>query len=195
MIAIAGIGTTIAQQLGKLLPDGEETIRLGDNQYKPCERYLLAAGIIHNKPLTEQTKEEMNESLWVNAMGPIGSCEEILASNPKARICIIGSMSGINGSFDQTYAAAKAGVHNYVRNKVLKPHQQLVCIAPNIIMDSGMTERRNEEGSIALRTKLLKHPKGRYLRAKEVAQLVYFLLYVDEGYITNTVIEMHGGMK
>jgi len=198
MIAVAGIGTTIAQELDKMIravyPD-DVMIRLGDaeDRLDSVNRYLMAAGVLHNKALTEQSKDEMNESLWVNAMGPIGSCEKILAANPQARICIIGSKAGEAGSFDQTYAAAKAAVHNYVRNARITGGQQIVCIAPTIIEDSGMTSRRNEDGVIALDKRREEHPKKRFLKAREVAKLVHFLLYVDEGYITNTVIEMKGG--
>ena len=31
------------------------------------------------------------------------------------------------------------------------------------------------------------------LTAMEVAKMVYFLLYVDRGYTTGTIVRMHGG--
>jgi NAD(P)-dependent dehydrogenase (short-subunit alcohol dehydrogenase family) len=36
------------------------------------------------------------------------------------------------------------------------------------------------------------HPKKRFLTAAEVAKLIHFLLYIDEGYTTGTVIRMNG---
>jgi NAD(P)-dependent dehydrogenase (short-subunit alcohol dehydrogenase family) len=193
MIAVTGYNTTIVKELSQFLPKQETVVRLGDHKEGTCNRYLLAAGVLHNKRIVDQADSEAQESMRVNALGPIRSCELILLNNPKARICIIGSKAGEAGSYDQVYAAAKAGVHNYVRNARITGDQQIVCIAPTIIMDSGMTQRRNEDGMKSLRRRVSEHPKERFLKAKEVARLVYFLLYLDEGYITNTVIEMKGG--
>jgi NAD(P)-dependent dehydrogenase (short-subunit alcohol dehydrogenase family) len=189
-IECTGFGTTIAKELRKLLPDGEGMIGFGDCT---ADRYLFAAGVLHNSNMTQQTETEIATSLGVNMISVIVNCELILRRNPAARICVIGSKAGEAGSFDQTYAAAKAGVHNYVRSARITEEQQIVCIAPTIIMDSGMTKRRNEEGRRSLLERMAEHPKKRYLKAVEVARLVHYLLYVDEGYITNTVIEIKGG--
>ena len=189
MIAVTGYRTTIAQQLKSLLPKKEA---MASYMGQPADRYLFAAGVLHNVGLLEQTGEQQIESIDVNMLRVIENCEHVLGQNPDARICVIGSMGGIRGSFDQTYAACKAGIHQYVRNCKIRPSQQIVCVAPTIIMDSGMTERRNEDGQATLQRRIAKHPKGRFLRAIEVARLVHFLLYVDEGFITNTVIETHG---
>jgi NAD(P)-dependent dehydrogenase (short-subunit alcohol dehydrogenase family) len=194
-ILVTGIRTTIIQELIKLLPadsgavwfDYEKPI-IGD-----AHRYVFAAGVLYNKPLSEQTGDEIAESLFVNMVNVITACEYLLEHDPHARICVIGSKAGEAGSYDQTYAAAKAGIHNYVRNARIIQDQQIVCIAPTIIMDSGMTRRRNNEGIKALEMRRKKHPKKRYLQAIEVARLIYFLLYIDQGFITNTVIKMKGG--
>jgi NAD(P)-dependent dehydrogenase (short-subunit alcohol dehydrogenase family) len=190
MIAVTGYNTTIAKELKKLIPRKEAMARYAG---QPADRYLFAAGVLHNKRIVDQTDSEAQLSMRVNGLDPIGSCELILENNPKARICVIGSKAGEAGSYDQVYAAAKAGVHNYVRTARITKDQQIVCIAPTIIMDSGMTQRRNDDGMESLRRRMLEHPKERFLKAREVARLVHFLLYVDEGYVTNTVIEMKGG--
>ena len=72
------------------------------------------------------------------------------------------------------------------------PQQQLVAVAPSIIEDSGMTKVRTDHENLAARCQA--NPKGRFLKAIEVARLVRFLLYDDKGYINNTVIEMNGGV-
>jgi len=189
MIAVTGYRTTIAKELKKLIPRKEAMERYVG---QPADRYLFAAGVLHNVGLVEQTGEQQIESVNVNMLKVMEDCEHVLGKIPDARICVIGSMGGIRGSFEQTYAACKAGIHQYVRNCKIRPNQQIVCVAPTIIMDSGMTQRRNEDGQTALQRRIAKHPKERFLRAIEVARLVHFLLYVDEGFITNTVIEMHG---
>ena len=104
---------------------------------------------------------------------------------------MIGSESGFAWGFDGAYAGAKAALHCYVENKPLRPKQQLVCIAPGIIEDAGMTERRMDKENLEKRRK--DHPKHRFLTSDEVAKLAHFLLYVDQGYISNVVIRMNGG--
>jgi NAD(P)-dependent dehydrogenase (short-subunit alcohol dehydrogenase family) len=193
MLAVTGIRSNIVKELRGLLPDGEEVagFPLQPADIALCDRYFLCAGVLRAKQLGEQTDEEIVEGLMVNAIGPMRLCDRILATNDKARIVVMGSQSGFAWSYDGTYAAAKAALHRYVETKKLGPHQQLVCVAPSIIADTGMTERREDKDNLARRER--EHPKQRFLKAVEVARLVHFLLYVDEGYVSNTVVRMNGG--
>ena len=194
MIAIRGAGSTIVQQLLPLLPEGEESKAISRFADMPtdCERYLFCAGVLRAKKAQDQSPDEMTEGFHVNLWQVVTDCERILAGNAKARICIIGSESGFSGSFDGVYAVAKGEIHRYVEKTRLKsPHQQLICIAPSIISDTGMTSRRDDKSNLLERRAL--HPKQRFLKALEVARLVHYVLYVDLGYLSGTVIRMNGG--
>lgn len=153
------------------------------------ERYLFCAGVLSGKQ--EPDAREITSMLVVNYVHVVRACECILSANPFARICIIGSESGISGSFDKIYAGSKAAIHSYIETRRVGPHQQLVGIAPSIIEDAGMTLRRTDTENLERRWK--SHPKQRFLKSEEVAELVVFLLYQDRGYICNTVIRMNGG--
>ena len=190
MIAVTGYNSTIVQELKAFLPDGELVTRI-DHEPPACDRFLFCAGVLHPKTILQQTAGEIIETLMVNAIDPIQYCERILGENDRARICVIGSESGYSWSHNGTYAAAKAAVHKYIETKKLKPQQQLVGIAPSIIGDTGMTERRTDLDNLDARRQA--HPKQRFLKAAEVARLVHFLLYQDEGYLTGTVIRLNGG--
>lgn len=155
------------------------------------DKYFVAAGHLYGRKISELTPEQIAHCSFVNLIGPMLLCETILESNATARICLMGSESAIAGSYDRTYAANKAGLHAYVETRKLKPDQQLVCIAPGIIADAGMTTRRTDTQNLAARSAT--HPKRRFVTAREVASLAYFLLFVDRGYISNTVIRMNGG--
>jgi NAD(P)-dependent dehydrogenase (short-subunit alcohol dehydrogenase family) len=190
MLAVTGYRSKIVQELIPLLPEGEEVVRM-DGEPPICNRYLLCAGVLRPKPIVEQSQEEIAETFRVNCAWPIQFCDNMLASNPEARICVIGSESGCAWSFDGAYAAAKAGLHLYVETKKLAPHQQLVCIAPSIISDAQMTLDRKDTENLERRRQ--EHRTKRFLKAVEVARLVHFLLYQDEGYISGTVIRVNGG--
>lgn len=192
MIHVRGAGSAIAEALSKLHP----ITPVGRNEWMPedGEAYLFCQGAIIQKTPEEQAPAEMCNTFWVNCARTVQECDHLIDTNPKARICVIGSESAFKGSFDNVYAAAKAGIHRYVETKRLKhPGQQLVCVAPTCITGTGMNKQRNKEGRAALKLRLLEHPKKRWLEPEEVAQVVHFLLCVDKGYITNTVIRMNGG--
>lgn len=192
MIFARGANSAIALELSSLC--SVEPVERGNRMPDAGERYLFCAGLIRQKPIAEQSEAEIAETFMVNAASVIRECDRLLSVNPRARICVIGSESAFKWSFDGAYAAAKAALHRYVETKRLQsPDQQLVCVAPTCIVNTGMNKQRNADGVAALEARRLTHPKQRWLQPIEVARMVHFLLCVDEGYTTNTVIRMNGG--
>lgn len=202
MLVIFGWNSEISVQLRQLLDSDyeHEVVRatfydypIEDKRAYPLstERYFFASGYLAGKSLVDMTPREIEETVNVNFKNVVQACDAILAVNEQARICVIGSESGFSGSYDDLYAMSKSCLHDYICNKRLKPEQQLVGIAPGIISDAGMTLRRTDLDRLHEREHM--HPKKRFLRSVEVARLARFLLYEDEGYISNTVIRMNGG--
>jgi NAD(P)-dependent dehydrogenase (short-subunit alcohol dehydrogenase family) len=193
MIAINGMGSTIAQALLPMLPAGEHVVRFTASgvPHLAAARYLFAQGHLEGRGLRQIDRTAEAKTWAVNFTDVAASIDEILDGDSSARICVIGSESGYKGSFDMSYAGAKAALHLYVETKPTGPSQQLVAISPGVISDAGMTRRRPDKADLAKRAKA--HPKGRFASAEEVARLVHFLLYEDQGYLTGTVIRMHGG--
>jgi len=192
-IGITGFRSSITARFLELIPDLEE-VRHGAAEYLPtdCDRYFLCAGFLAGRSAEEITPEDSDETWRVNFQEPVRLCDRILESNAYARICIMGSESGFAGSFDTAYAGAKAALHTYVETKRLThPSQQIVAIAPTIIEDTRMTYRRRDFEETIERG--ARRRLQRWLSAIEVARMAHFLLYVDRGYTTNTVIRMTGG--
>lgn len=194
MIAVRGYGSAIVKALRPLLPKDELFIEVSRHADMPigADRYIFASGVIRPKAIRDQTDEELAETFIVNCAHVIQDCDRLIAENDKARICLIGSESGFQWSFDGAYAAAKAGLHRYVEVKRLRtPEQQLVCLAPTIIRDTAMTLSRNDLAAVDARGAACR--KGRWLTAAEMAKTVFHLLYIDRGFISGTVIRMNGG--
>lgn len=193
MIAIRGYGSRIAQELAAILPANEKVTPVPREGHDGvAERHLFCQGVLRNKTINDQTPDEIASSWTINATRTIDQCERILSRNDRARICIIGSESAFAGSYDVVYAAAKAGVHQYVETRRLRtPMQQLVCVSPGIVADAGMTLRREDKERLEAREKA--HPKARFVTSREVAVLVHHVLYVDRGYLSGVVIRMNGG--
>lgn len=190
-LIIVGYGSTISARLREIVDD-DVTRATYDQLPLEADRYLFAAGVLIGKPVEELTAEERSRAMDVNFFGPIKACEEVFKANTRARVCVLGSESGITGSYDRAYAGSKAALHQYVTTrKCSSPEQQLVCVSPGIIDDAGMTTRRTDR--INLDRRRDNHPKRRFVTAQEVARLIHFLLYIDRGYISNTIIRMNGG--
>lgn len=176
MFIATGVGSTIVRELATLT--GEEARRIeGDlSQYgtelaipEGSHRYVLAAGVLHGRLVSELTADEIRETLAVNLVSVVRICETVLKRDPKARICVIGSQSGSRWSFDALYALAKGAAHRYVEQRQTRCCQQLVAVAPPIIADSGMTMRRHDYPAV-----LATRP---HCRAIDVARVVHRLLW------------------
>ena len=189
---ILGAHSQIAQEFKKLVPEAKELVR-GQLNFvdQKADKYLICSGFLRGELLDKQSPEEVIESFMANYVKVVNYCNAVFSENLHARICVIGSESGYNGSYDMAYAGAKAALHMYIETKKLSSEQQLVCVSPGIIEDAGMTTRRKDIENLANIRKL--HPKGRFIESIEVAKLAHFLLYEDRGFISNTVIRMHGG--
>lgn len=167
MLAVTGFRTTIVQELAKLISD--PIARISGPDIPAANRFVFAAGVLHQKNILEQSEDDIAVSLTVNLIDVLQLCERILTTNRDARICVIGSVSAYRGSYDQTYAVAKAGVHAYSRFRDVLPTQQLTVVAPPIIRDSGMTLKRKDYPAV-LKTRCT-------VSAAEVAAVVKRCLY------------------
>jgi NAD(P)-dependent dehydrogenase (short-subunit alcohol dehydrogenase family) len=191
-VVITGIKTTIAQEFVNMLK-GETVhgVRVEDINPYQSNRYLFCQGYMIPKRRADQTDEEIAKSRYINYSSISKAIDDILNVNDDARICVIGSNSAFDGSYDDSYALNKKRIHDYVCSKKLTgAGQQIVAIAPTVVEDAGMTYRRADTKNLKNRRRQTR--MGRFIYAREVAALAYHLLY-EQPYISNTVIRMDGG--
>ena len=189
MIGITGKHSSIIKEFVKLTD--EKAVFGSINELpKDLERYVLCAGVLAGKNARDIDDAEAIQTFRVNFLDVVRFCDELFEKNARARGCAIGSMSGILGSYDTAYAGSKAALHLYVETKkLLHPTQHLVCVAPTIIEDSGMTQRRADLEEVLQRGK--QRRLQRWLRAEEVARIAHFALQEDA--LCNTVVRATGG--
>ena len=206
-ILITGGTSKIAVQLKKLIPKSYNIYSPTKNEWnfsdpifkkkqisliKKCNKIYIFHSIIINKKHLSKNYNEIIDQLNINLLSIINICEISLNHNPNTQIFIMGSESGIKGSFDIIYALAKSSLHKYVEErKILKKNQQILCIAPSTITDSKMTLNRKDLNNVKQSIKL--NPKKRGINSKEISQLIFDLSFKNTRYITNTVIKIHGG--
>ena len=189
-VGIAGAGSTIATEFCGLLPPEERVVaRRIDQLALSYDRYLICTGYLAGKSLSDISAEQADLTWNLNFVRVARLIDDVIARNGAARICVIGSESGFSGSYDAAYAGAKAALHRYVETKRLRTDRQmLVALAPAIIWDSGMTQRRNDLGEVERRGDA--NRMGRWLTAEEVATEAYHLLYNASPSLSGQVIRM-----
>lgn len=190
MLGITGSKSTIVGELCAMLPDGEEY------EFSDCgnirldhDRYFLATGFLAGKSLTEISDSDFRRTFTINFFDVAELCDRIIEANDRARIVVMGSMSGFRGSHDMAYAGAKAALHLYAETKRLRTAEQFLCaVAPHIIIDSNMTQRRMDLASLKARGEATR--MGRWITAREVAEVVRWALYDAPNYSSNTVFKL-----
>lgn len=149
MILIAGWRSTVSQALRELMPTQralaveKKSSTVWDFSMAPEDvRVVITLGYLAGKRARDQSDHEENQTWGLNFAEPTLLAEQVLYERPAARVCVLGSWSAVNGSYDENYAASKAKLHRWVQRQTYDPPGQLVCIAPPIIADSAMTRRR-----------------------------------------------------
>ena len=162
------------------------------NLIKKCDRIYLCHSILSNKKHLLKNEKEIYDQININLLSKIKICEIALKYNKKVRIFILGSESGLKGSFDIVYGLSKSSINKYVEErKILHKKQQLICIAPSTIIDGKMTLSRKDQKNV--KKSIKDNPKKRGLYSKEISKLIFDLSFNNTDYITNTVININGG--
>lgn len=190
MIGITGKHSSITRSFMSLRSDEQVAYGHTDDLPLDCDEYLLCGGVLYGKSASEITDSESSETFLVNYLHVVRFCDAVFEINHNAKVCIIGSESGINGSYDTAYAGTKAALHLYVKTKrLMHPGQHIVCVSPTIIEDAGMTQRRKDLDNAMRRGK--ERRIGRWLNSAEVARIADFAL--SEPALCNTIIRATGG--
>lgn len=162
------------------------------NLIKKCDKIYLFHSILSNKEHLSKNYKEIYEQLNINLLSTINICEIALSNNKNVQVFILGSESGLKGSFDIVYALTKSSIHKYVEErKIFHKNQQLVCIAPSTIIDGKMTIKRKDKKNV--KKSIRNNPKKRGLYSKEISKLIYDLSFNNTKYLSNTVIHVNGG--
>ena len=177
--------------------DCKKLVEEAINRMNHIDVLVNNAGITKDMLLMRMKPEDFNEVINVNLIGTFNMTKNVInymMKERKGRIINVSSVVGISGNAGQTnYAASKAGIIGFTKSlaKEVASRNILVnAIAPGFIQ-TDMTNilKENVKDEIAKTT-----PLKRMGTAKDVANVVKFLVSEDSSYITGQVIQVDGGM-
>lgn len=162
------------------------------NLIKNSDKIVILHSKLSSKSHLKKSLKDITDQICINLTSIIRICEIALSTNPKARIIILGSESGLKGSYDIIYALTKSSIHKYVEERKIKyKDQQLLCLAPSTISDGKMTLKRKDKKNVKKSINI--NPKKRGIKSKEISIFIYKLLFEITDYVSNTTIHINGG--
>ena len=166
-------------------------------EYGTLDILVNNAGITKDNLIMKMKEEDFDAVIDINLKGTFNTIKHVsrqMLKQKSGKIVNISSVSGVLGNAGQAnYSASKAGVIGLTKSmaRELATRQINVnAVAPGFI-DTDMTEAMSEEAKSAVAAQI---PFGRTGAAKEVADVVAFLVSEEAAYITGQVISVDGGM-
>ncbi len=177
--------------------DVEKFIKEIIKEFGKIDVLVNNAGITKDMLLVRMKKEDFESVIDVNLIGTFNVTKNVIPYMMKARngkIVNISSVVGISGNAGQTnYSASKAGIIGFTKSlakEVASRNINVNAIAPGFIK-TDMTDVLKDEVKEEISKTI---PLKRMGEAKDVANLVKFLVSEESNYITGQVINVDGGM-
>jgi 3-oxoacyl-[acyl-carrier protein] reductase len=167
-----------------------------EDELGPVSAVVSCAGVTRDKPLALMQDADWRAVIDTNLDGVSNLCQAAVLPMMKRRhgqIVTISSVSGVYGSARGGLGAARAGIAGFTKALAKEASRfgiRANVIAPGVInpdMSAILpdTTRASVTEAIALR---------RFGAAREVADLVAFLLSGQSPYASGSVVEVHGGI-
>ena len=175
----------------------ENLVKEAINKFGKVDVLVNNAGITKDGLIAMMKEENFSKVIDVNLKGTFNMCRNLvpyMMKNKSGNIVNISSVVGIVGNAGQSnYAASKAGVIGFSKalaKELAGRNIRVNAVAPGFI-DTDMTSILSDKVKENI---YLQIPLKRMGKAKEVANVVYFLSSEESSYITGQVINVDGGM-
>jgi NAD(P)-dependent dehydrogenase (short-subunit alcohol dehydrogenase family) len=164
----------------------------------PVDILVNNAGILLYEPLIDLKWDDLERVIATDLVGAIGLTRLIGADMVARRTGVIvhtGSQLTFNGAeFRSVYAAAKAGISQFVKTAALEwgPHGVRVnCIAPGRTLTPINQHLLSDPAQYADAIKRI--PLGRFGQPDDIAQAIVFLASSASAYVTGQTLVVDGG--
>lgn len=175
----------------------ENLVKEAINKFGKVDVLVNNAGITKDGLIAMMKEENFSKVIDVNLKGTFNMCRNLvpyMMKNKSGNIVNISSVVGIVGNAGQSnYAASKAGIIGFSKalaKELAGRNIRVNAVAPGFI-DTDMTSILSDKVKKNIYSQI---PLKRMGKAKEVANVVYFLSSEESSYITGQVINVDGGM-
>ena len=175
----------------------ENLVKEAINKFGKVDVLVNNAGITKDGLIAMMKDANFSKVIDVNLKGTFNMCRNLvpyMMKNKSGNIVNISSVVGIVGNAGQSnYAASKAGVIGFSKalaKELAGRNIRVNAVAPGFI-DTDMTSILSDKVKENIYSQI---PLKRMGKAKEVANVVYFLSSEESSYITGQVINVDGGM-
>jgi len=165
----------------------------------PIKGIVYCPGTINLKPLRNLKIEDFQYDFEINLLGAVKVINKYfnnLKDAGKSCIVLFSTVAVQTGMpFHASIASAKGAVEGLTRSLAAEfaPNIRVNCIAPSITNTPLAEKLLNSETKI--KSSEDRHPLKRIGDAKEIADLVTFLLSDSASFITGQIIKVDGGLS
>ena len=175
----------------------EELIKKAIEKFEAIDVLVNNAGITKDNLLMRMSEEEFDKVIDVNLKGTYIVTKLVtkyMMKKRKGAIINLSSVVGVAGNAGQcNYSASKAGIIGFTKSvakELASRNIRANVVAPGFI-ETDMTQVLSDNVKENIYKQI---PLNRMGKAREVAELVYFLGEDTSSYITGQVIGIDGGM-
>jgi len=160
---------------------------------------VYCPGTINLKPLKSLKIEDFQNDFDVNLLGAVKVINRYLnnlKSVEKSSIVLFSTVAVQTGmQYHASIASAKGAVEGLTRSLAAEfaPHIRVNCIAPSITNTPLAEKLLNNDAK--LKASEDRHPLKRIGNAKEIAEIIEFLLSDKSGFMTGQIIKVDGGIS
>jgi NAD(P)-dependent dehydrogenase (short-subunit alcohol dehydrogenase family) len=160
---------------------------------------VYCPGTINLKPIKSLKIEDFQNDFEVNVLGAVKVINKYFAnlkSAENASIVLFSTVAVQTGmQYHASIASAKGAIEGLTRSLAAEfaPSIRVNCIAPSITNTPLAEKLLNNEAK--LKASEDRHPLKRIGNAKEISELVSFLLSENSGFITGQIIKADGGIS
>lgn len=175
----------------------QELVDKAIEKFEKIDVLVNNAGITKDNLLMRMSEEEFDKVIEINLKGTYLVTKAVTKYMMKKRngsIINLSSVVGVAGNAGQcNYSASKAGIIGFTKSvakELASRNIRANAVAPGFI-ETDMTNVLSDSVKESIHNQI---PLKRMGKAKEVAELIYFLGSEKSSYITGQVINIDGGM-
>lgn len=155
---------------------------------------VFCQGFLSGKTFGEYTPNEILHSVNINLTSTLSIIDDFFVHDrfaPNAHICLVSSISAMQGSFDTAYAAGKAGLIGIAKSLAKSSFDvRANVVAPGLLKGSGMYNQMTGEDH---QRHLEQTPTCQHTTVEQIAEIILSIDKPEFNNMNGNVLNINGG--